>query len=57
MPSKKKKSCPFSSPTARRKKPKKSFSSHLAENLAVGDKILRLGAMAEGVERAAKRRM
>ena len=35
MPSKKKKgSCPFSSATARRRKPKKSFSSDWAENLA-----------------------
>ena len=35
MPSKKKKrSCPFSSATARQRKPKKSFSSDWAENLA-----------------------
>ena len=39
MPSKKKKmSCPFSSATARRKKPKKSFSSDWAEKLAESDK-------------------
>ena len=39
MPSKKgKRSCPFSSTTARRKKPKKSFSSDWAENLAKSNK-------------------
>ena len=39
MPSKKKKmSCPFSSPTASRKKPKKSFSLDWAEKLAESDK-------------------
>jgi len=39
MPSeKKKRSCPFSSATARRKKPKKSFSSDWAEKLAESDK-------------------
>ena len=39
MPSKKKKrSCPFSSATTRRKKPKKSLSSDWAENLAESDK-------------------
>ena len=46
----------FSSATARRKKLKKYFSSDWAENLAESDKgLLRPGAMAEGVERAAKR--
>jgi len=40
MPSKKKKkrSCPFSSATARRKKSKKSFSSDCTEKLAESDK-------------------
>ena len=43
---------------ARRKKPKKSLSSDWAENLAEGDKgLFRPVAMAEGVERAAERRM
>ena len=41
----------------RRKKSKKSLSSDSAENLAESNKGLRPGAMAEGVERAAKRRM
>ena len=34
MPSKRKKSCPFSSASARQKKPEKSFSPDWAENLA-----------------------
>ena len=46
-------SCPFLSATARRKKSKKTLSSNWAENLADSYK----GAMVEGVERAAKRRM
>ena len=62
MPSKKRRGrVRFSPATARRKKPKKkkSLSSGWAENLADSNKglILRPGAMAEGVERAAKRRM
>ena len=36
---KKKRSCPFSSATARRKKPKKSLSSDWAENLAESDEL------------------
>ena len=49
----------FSTGTARRKKPKKSLSSDWADNLADSNKglILRPGAMAEGVESAAKHRM
>ena len=49
----------FSPATARRKKPKKSLSSNWVENLADSNKgpILRPGAMADGVERAAKHRM
>ena len=35
---KKRRSCPFSSTTARRKKPKKSFNSDWAEKLAKSDK-------------------
>ena len=52
-------SCSFLSATARRKKSKKSLSSDWAENLAESNKglLLRPGAMAEGVERAAKHRM
>ena len=48
-----------SSETARWKKPKKSLSSDWAENLAESNKglLLRPGAMAEGVERVAKRWM
>ena len=38
-PKKKKRSCPFSSGTARRRKPKKSFSSDWAENLAESIKL------------------
>ena len=38
MPRKKKRSCPFSTATARWKKPKKSFSSYWAENSAESDK-------------------
>ena len=60
MPSKKRRGhIGFSPATARRKKPKKSLSSDWAENLADSNKglILRPGAMAEGVERAAKNRM
>ena len=58
----KKRSCAFSSATARRKKPKKSFSSDWAENLAESDKTDKAsyfdpGAMAEGVKRAGKHRM
>ena len=52
MPSKKKKrSCPFSSATAKRKKPKKLLSSDQTENLAESNKglLLRPRAMAEGV--------
>ena len=51
--------CPFLSATARRKKSKKSLSTDWAENLAESNKglLLRPGAMVEGVERAAKRRM
>ena len=52
-------SCPFLSVTARRKKPKKLISSDWAETLAESNKglLLRPGAMVEGVERTAKRRM
>ena len=64
MPSKKRRGrVRFPPATGRRKKPKKkkkiSLSSDWAENLADSNKclILRPGAMAEGVERAAKRRM
>ena len=60
MPSKKRRGrVGFSPATARREKPKKSLSSDWAENLADSNKglILRPGAMAEGVERAAKHRM
>ena len=47
------------SATARRKKSKQSLSSDWAENLAESNKglLLRPGAMVEGVERAAKRRI
>ena len=57
---KKKSLCLFMSATARQKKPKKSFSSDWAENLAESNKGLffRPGEIAEGVvERLAKRRM
>ena len=63
MPSKEKKtSSPFSPETARRikkSKSKESSSSDLAENLVESNKglLLRPGAMAEGFERATKRRM
>ena len=62
MPSKKKnRLCPFSSATARRKKPKKSFSSDWAENLSQSGKgsyfDQERSPMTEGVEWAAKRRM
>ena len=53
---KKKGSCLFSFATARWEKPKKSLSLDWVENFAEGNKglLLRSGAMAEGVERAAK---
>ena len=60
MPSKKRRGrVGFSPATARQKKPKESLSSDWAENLADSNKglILRPGAMAEGVKRAAKHRM
>ena len=56
---KKERSGPFSSATARRKEPIKSLSSDWTENLAESNigLLLRSGAIAEGVERAAKRLM
>ena len=59
IPSKKRKRlCPFLFATARRKKPKKSFSPDWVENLAERVRALtstRSNGMAEGVEGAAKR--